>query len=172
MRQTNHLYKYRLPEYSYHGVGRDGTGCGVFSNFEIVSQSPVLDVFGSVIIQFVFVEPFGIVVAVKSPLGSFAKAKEIVFAIFCGILDIKGVPKVKRPEVCDNLLDVGTEFTSVRKLIRRTCAVEVFTNIFEVGRNRCLVNVPVERNSEGEILTAPIQTHYAVFITVTVVVLL
>ena len=144
----------------------------VLANLEIVAQTPVLNVLSSAVIQLMFFEPLGIIVAKEPPTSSFAKSKQVCLVAVGCIFDVEQVTKVECPEFGDDLIDVSAEFTRVGELVRGSCAVVVFSHVLQMARNRCLVNVPVERCSDGEILAAPVKAHNAVVVAVAFVFLL
>ena len=57
------------------------------------------------------------------------------------------------------MFQVYPEFACVRKLVRRACAVEVFAYVFDVAVYACLVETPVERCADGEVLAAPVESE-------------
>ena len=87
------------------------------ANLEGIVQSPVLNVLGSAVIQFVFFKPRRIFVVKETPASAFSKSEDVGLFAVGGIFDVQQVTKVECPEIRDNLFKVTAEFTSVRKLV-------------------------------------------------------
>ena len=138
----------------------------ILVDLERVVDACVLDVLGAVVVKFVLVEPLGVLVGEQAPVGTFAKPEDVRLVALGCVLDVNLVRNSQIPESENVLLDAASEFTRVRKLVRGACTVEVFAHVLDMAIDAGLVDVPVERCANGEVLAAPVEPEYAVFVAV------